>query len=285
VSPAINPTWRARSAKDVVDEIEYFYTQMDISDFHVSDLDPTVSDKRTQEIALELIGRKLPVIWKIAQGTKIETIKSERTLELLAQSGCRFLSFSPESGSKRMLKIMNKTFDHEHALRLTRKMSTIGIRTQACFIAGVPGEEENDRKITIEYVKRLVKAGIDEIAVTIFTPIPGALLSKAMSGYTHYSQLTHSPTWRSDYKIVQYFRFRMYFTFFIYKLFFPKKILRELIGIVSRQFQTKMEMSIYKIAKLYALYYMPKFFVSLDSDKLLAKASSALTLIARRKTQ
>ena len=282
VSPAINPSWRARSAKSIADEIEYFYNLMGITDFHVSDLDPTVSDKRTREIALELIARRLPITWKIAQGTKIETIKSERTLELLAQSGCSFLSFSPESGSKRMLKLMNKSFDHEHALRLTRKMHALGMRTQACFIAGVPGEEETDRRISIEYVKLLVKAGIDEIAVTIFTPIPGAALSKAMSGYVHYSQLTHSPTWRSDYKVVQYFRFRMYLVFFVYKILFPRKLAREIWGVLSRRFQTKMEMSIYKQVKLYALYHLPFLFTSLNADRLLAEASTTFSLATRK---
>ena len=273
VSPAINPTWRARSAKNVVDEMEYFYRLMDIRDFHVSDLDPTVADKRTQDIARELIARKLPITWKIAQGTKIETIKSEQTLDLLAESGCTFFSFSPESGSTRMLKLMNKSFDHEHALRMTKRMNALGMRTQACFIAGVPGEEEADRKISIAYVKSLVKAGVDEIAVTIFTPIPGAALSNAMSGYSHYSQLTHSPSWRSDYGVVQWYRRRMYLTFFWHKLRYPRKVLREIRGILSRQFQTKMEMSIYKVVKLRALYFAPFLFRKLDSERILAEAS------------
>ena len=275
VSPAINPTWRARSAKSVADEIEYFYRTMDITDFHVSDLDPTVADKRTQAIARELIARDLPITWKLAQGTKIETIKSEKTLELLAESGCTFVSFSPESGSKRMLMLMNKKFDHEHALRMTSKMNELGIRTQACFIAGVPGEEEADRRTSIDYVKSLVKAGVDEIAVTIFTPIPGAALSEAMDGYTHYSQLTHSPSWRADYRVVQYYRMRMYAVFFAYKLLFPRKVVREMWGILSRRFQTKMEMSVYKQFKLYALYYVPFLFASLDADRLLDEASLA----------
>lgn len=181
-----------------------------------------------------------------------------------------------------MLKIMNKFFDHEYALKLVRKMNSLGMRTQACFIAGVPGEEESDRKISINYVKSLVKAGIDEIAVTIFTPIPGAVLSKAMSGYVHYSQLTHSPTWRADYRTVLYYRFRMYLTFFAYKLLFPRKIIREIWGILSKRFQTKMEMSLYKQLKLYALYYLPFLFASLDSEKLLAEASR-MSLDVRRK--
>ncbi len=93
IAPEVNPTWRGRSARHVVDEMQHFYETLGITDFHVSDLDPTVSDKRTREICSEIIARKLPIIWKLAQGTKIETIKSEKTLELMAQAGCRVKSF------------------------------------------------------------------------------------------------------------------------------------------------------------------------------------------------
>jgi anaerobic magnesium-protoporphyrin IX monomethyl ester cyclase len=260
VSPAVNPTWRGRSAKSVVDEMQFFYETLGVTDFHVSDLDPTVQDKRTREICLELISRKLPIVWKFAQGTKIETVKSIETIQLLAQSGLTFFSFSPESGSPRMLKIMNKSFDHQLALNYLKELNRLNVRTQACFIAGVPGETKEDQKLSIEYVKQLVKAGVDEIAVTIFTPIPGAALSESMKGFKHYSELTHSPTWRSDYSQVSKFRYKMYLTFFAYKLLFPLKIVREVLAVFTRKFETKMEMSLFKQAKLYLLYFLPELF-------------------------
>jgi radical SAM superfamily enzyme YgiQ (UPF0313 family) len=254
VSPAINPKWRSRSAKNVVDEIEYFQKLLGVSDFHVSDLDPTISDSRTRGIAEEIIARGLKISWKIAQGTKIETVKSTETLTLLRKSGCVFFSFSPETGSEHMLEIMNKKFDKDHALRLTRHMNKIGIRTQACFIAGVPGERLKDRLQTLAYMSKLVFAGVDEIAVTIFTPIPGAALSESLSGYSHYSELSHSPKWREDYFQVSAFRYSMYLLFFFLKLKYPRKVAREIRGILSKNFETKMEMSIYKFFRIRWLY-------------------------------
>ena len=271
IAPEVNPTWRGRSAVNVVDEMEHLYKTLGISDFHISDLDPTVKDKRTREICSEIISRKLQITWKLAQGTKIETIKSEETIELMAESGCKFISFSPESGSKKMLEIMNKPFDHEHALRMVRKMNELGIRSQACFIAGVPGELEEDRKESIEYVKRLVKAGVDEVAVFIFTPVPGSDLSKALDGFTHYSQCTPSPTWRKDYKTVLSYRRRMYLTYFLYKLLFPGKVAREIASIIRGKYETKMEMSLFKLVKLYLLRFSPWLFQRLDADKNLRK--------------
>ncbi|MDD0852505.1 radical SAM protein [Halobacteriovorax sp. GB3] len=255
ISPTLNPVWRSRSGKDVADEMEYFYKKMGITDFHVSDLDPTVKEKRTLELCDEIIKKNIPVVWKLAQGTKIETIRKESTLDKMKEAGCVFISFSPETGSKDLLKIMNKPFDHKHGLKMVKKMNDIGIRTQACFIAGTPGETEVDRKLSISYVKKLVSSGVDEIAVTIFTPLPGAKLSDSITGYSHYSELTHSPTWRDDYSTVNWFRLRMYLTFFFFKAFRPKKVIRELIGFASKNFETKMEMSFYKIYKIRMMYF------------------------------
>jgi radical SAM superfamily enzyme YgiQ (UPF0313 family) len=260
VAPTLASSWRPRPASSVVDEMEYFYRTMDVKEFHVSDLNPTVNDERVREICHMILNRRLPVKWKLAQGTKIETIKNEETLELMAKAGCSYISFSPESGSKRILKSVNKPFDFEHGLRMARKMSELGIRSQACFIAGLPGEEEQDRVDSLNYVKKLVAAGVDEINVPVFTPVPGSGLSKAIDGYTQYAQCTFSPTWRKDYREVNAFRYRMYLTFFLHKLKHPKKVFREIKGLLTGRFQTKMEMSFFKLIKLFTLRYCPWVF-------------------------
>ena len=274
ISPQLNPKWRARSAKNVVDEMEYFYKRLGIKDYHISDLNPTVSDKRIHQICEEIISRKLPVVWKLAQGTKIETIKSEDTLDLMAKAGCRYISFSPETGSSRLLKIMKKPFDHVHGLKMLSRMSRLGIRTQACFVVGVPGENKDDQEKSIDYVKKLVACGIDEIAVYIFTPLPGAQLADSIGGYTHHSQCTRSPTWGKDYKIIQRFRIKMYMVFFLHKLTHPKKVIREIIGFFTGRFETKMEMSIYKQLKLYLLYYIPNVFRRLNPEERLKELAA-----------
>jgi radical SAM superfamily enzyme YgiQ (UPF0313 family) len=205
-----------------------------------------------------LVDKNLPITWKIAQGTKIETIKSTKTLDLMKKAGCVFFSFSPETGSEKLLEIMNKKFDKQHANTLVKHMSEIGMRTQACFIAGVPGESWRDRLKTISYIISLVSSGVDEIAMTIFTPIPGAELSKSISGFNHYSELTHSPKWRSDYFQVSLFRYLSYLVFFTCKLAKPKKIFREFHSIVNLNFETKMEMSLYKFFKIRLMFLNSK---------------------------
>jgi len=99
-----NRQWRARSAKNVVEEMQTHATTFGVQEFHIEDPNPTVNNKRIRNISEEIIRRKLHVIWKIAAGTKIETIRDEATISLMAKSGCRYISISPETGSPRILK-------------------------------------------------------------------------------------------------------------------------------------------------------------------------------------
>jgi anaerobic magnesium-protoporphyrin IX monomethyl ester cyclase len=261
VSPTLNPTWRMRSAKNVVDEMEYFFKKMNVTDYHFSDLDPTVNSQRTKDICQEIIKRELPIEWKLSQGTKIETVKDVETVELMKKAGLTFFSFSPESGSVELMKKLKKPFDYDHAIKITKHLNRLGIKSQACFIAGTPEETESDQKMSIQYVKKLVKAGVDEIAVFIYSPIPGSALADQVTGFKHFSELTRSPVWRSDYKILRVYRIKMYFTFFFYKIVYkPNKVISEIYRILTRNFETKMEMSVFKLIKLRLLYHFKFLF-------------------------
>ena len=64
-------------------------------------------------------------------------------------------------------------------------------------------------------MKRLVKEGIDEIAVFIYSPIPGSFFADKLGGFRHYSELSRSPTWKKiikkltiiDTKCIYYFSY------------------------------------------------------------------------------
>lgn len=252
VAPELNPTWRFRSATNVVDEIEYFKTKLNINDFHISDLNPTIRESRFIEICNDLIDRNLNVTWKIAQGTKIETIKNFETFNLMYKAGCRFLSFSPESGSPEVMKnLINKSFKHEYALKCVSYLKKTGIRTQACFVIGMPEEQKKHRLMSLVYMIKLAIRGLDEVACYIITPLPGSKISDRMSGYSSLSECSHSPTWRKDFYSLYFFRLFFYISFIVIKIIFhPIQSLLVPFRILTLNFETKMEMAIFKKMKL-----------------------------------
>lgn len=248
VVPATNDTtWRARSPKNVVDEIEHWHKTLRLSEFHLEDLNSTVDDWRTKEICREIMDRGLKISWKIVAGTKVETIKSEHTLDQMAKAGCGYISISPETGSPRVLKLIDKPFRTDYARRLIAKMNSLGIRSQACFVLGFPGEEDDDRNLTWLLAKDLTRNGLDEIALFIISPVPGSEIYSQYKGYQSLSDLNFTPVWREDYSKLRKFRLKLYGAFFWWKLrYYPIKLLAQAWRFVTRRFETKMEMVPYK---------------------------------------
>lgn len=239
--------WRARSPRSVVDEVERHVADHGVREFHIEDLNPTVRDDRTRALSRELIHRGVDVTWKLVAGTKVETIRCEETVDLMAAAGCRYVSVSPESGSARVLKAMNKSFDREHAGRVLRRMARVGIRTQACFVLGFPGEDAADREETRRMVHALARDGVDEVALFIVAPVPGAAIFDELAGYGSLSELSFSPSWRADYDELRRFRLRLYAEFVAIKArTHPARVARQALNFARRRFETKMEMVPYR---------------------------------------
>lgn len=244
--------WRARSAKNVVDEMETFYNKYCITDFHIQDDNFTVNKQRVVDICKEIINRKLKIRWQLPAGTKIETY-NEEMLEWMAKSGCKYISFSPESGSKKVLKLMDKPFDFAHADKMVKKMNKLGIIKQACIVLGFPGELKEDRKETLKLLRHYTRLGVDEFVITIMAPLPGAeVYDKFKKGdnFENYEDLSFSPTWRKEYKQLHKFRMYMYLNFFILKMIFhPIKFIKQIPNILLKKFDTKIEMAVYRFFK------------------------------------
>ena len=243
--------WRSRSAENVVDELEYFMKKFNVKEFHFEDLNSTVNDNRTKELCNLIIKKNINIKWKIVAGTKVESIKNENTVKLLKDSGCTYISISPESGSVELMKSINKPFNYNHALKIVKEMNKNKIFSQACFIIGYPGETTVDLKKTRRMIFDLTKRGIDEIAVFIVTPIPGSRIYDKFKGFNTLSNLTFTPTWRKDYKKLSKERLIMYLIFLTTKIIFhPIKIFKQICNFFSKKFDTKMEMVPYKVLKL-----------------------------------
>lgn len=251
VVPATNAgKWRARSPENVIAEIESLTRRFGVREFHLEDLNPTAGEKRILELCALLTQKKLGIVWKLASGAKIESFSPE-TLARMREAGCRYVSFSPESGSPAVLERMNKKFDHARALTLAARMHELGVATQACFVIGYPEETPADLRQTSDYVRHLARAGVDEIAVFMLTPIPGTRTFGQIRGYGSYAEMTFAPVWRSDYPALKRYRTRLYLSFFIWKLCsHPGKLVRQLLNLLRGKFTTKAEMNVYRLFSL-----------------------------------
>lgn len=267
--------WRPRSAQHVVDEMETFSKKYGVSEFHLEDLNPTIKKERMVAISQEILRRNLSVTWKIASGTKVETL-DEETIAWMAKAGCSYISISPESGSERIMKLMKKPFPYDRALELVHAMHQNNITTQACFILGYPGEQKEDIALTNKYIRQIVKAGIDEIAVLILTPTPGSVIFNNYAqenALDDISKLTFTPTWRKDYKKYALERLRSYSFFVFWRLVYhPLAVVKQPFSFIHKHFYTKMEMTLYRVFRVWLIFTFGKKYV--EQQKISEKVCS-----------
>ncbi len=77
----------------------------------------------------------------------------ESILSKMRKSGCRLLKFGIESGSDRILALLQKPFNRKKASKVLTMAKEQGIRTKVNFIGGAPHEREQDIHQTIEFIK------------------------------------------------------------------------------------------------------------------------------------
>ncbi len=100
---------------------------------------------------------------------------SDRTWELMRDSGLRMVFLGAESGSDETLKRMNKggTASTEKTLHIARKMQEYGIVPEMSFVLGNPPDPEADVRGTIEFVRKVKQVNPrTEIIFYMYTPVP-----------------------------------------------------------------------------------------------------------------
>ena len=255
VIPSTNSRkFRHLSNDRILKELIFWKNKYGVTDFHFEDVNPTVDKLRVRGLCEKIINEKLNITWKLVSGTKVETFDAE-TLKLMRAAGCVYISISPESGSPEIMKSIGKPFDIEHAVMMLGVMNKLGIFSQVCFVLGFPGETETDIRLTEKMAAACARAGADEIAVFIITPIPGSSTyfsnnKNFISGYDSLEQLTFSPLWRSDYKLLSSKRLKIALNFNIIRFTrHPLKTLAGFIRMITGNYKTKTEQLLRKILK------------------------------------
>jgi len=146
--------WRARSAKNTVDEMEYVYKNYGINNIRFWDDHFTLNKTRAIEICKEIIKRKLHT--KITWGTslRVDCLNNE-VISWMKKAGCNKLIFGVESGSPTILKNIKKGFmvkDIENAFKLCHKYN---MYANASIMLGNPGETEKTVDETITILKKI----------------------------------------------------------------------------------------------------------------------------------
>ena len=164
--------FRARSPQNVIDEVSEAVRLYGHDEIYFDDDTLTVDRDRALAICrlLEEKGLAKEVEW-IAQ-CRVDTVNRE-LLEAMKRAGCGYILFGVESGSPQMLKKMKKGITLDKVRTAFKLAREVGIKTQAFFLFGVPGETPQTIRETIDFAKEL-NASSTQFAIAI--PHPGTAL-------------------------------------------------------------------------------------------------------------
>jgi radical SAM superfamily enzyme YgiQ (UPF0313 family) len=142
----------------VVEETTDLVTRYGLSLLWIVDDNFLVDRDRAVQIAEGLVRRGVQFDWSIQGSTNLVTRLSVEELKLLRRAGLSQVSQGADSGSPKVLHLMNKDFQeldtiYEAANRLTQA----GIRPSFNMIFGFPGEGDAERRECIQLIMNVCR--------------------------------------------------------------------------------------------------------------------------------
>jgi len=154
--------WRARSAKNVVDEMEYIIKLFpDIGKITFHDDTFTVDNNRVIEICNEILKRKILVKWDCS--SRVDRISKEMLLKM-KEAGCISVTYGIESGSEKILKAIEKGITKEDIKKALDATTEAGLDFNGYLMVGNPGETWDTIKETVEFLSQFKKLDIASVS-------------------------------------------------------------------------------------------------------------------------
>lgn len=140
-----------RSAKNVLDEVEYLFKEYGFEGIKIFDSTLTIDKKHINSLCGEITGRGLIFPWECE--IRIGTVE-QKLLEKMKKAGCYYVNFGIESASQRVLDLMRKGITIKQAEELLKLCYGLGIKTKVFFSFGHIGETTADVQKTFEFIDK-----------------------------------------------------------------------------------------------------------------------------------
>lgn len=173
------------------------------------------SDRRQVEAFIEAI-KPLDVLYEVA-GVRSRTV-DPTFLKKLHDSGCCAAYYGMETGSPRILQVMEKNLSVEHSVNAAKWTREAGLYTVYQLVLGMPGEDHKTIGETIEFMKKatedLAQPPIKRLSINFIQALPGTptyeyarhkgLLGKSMASEEAYLELVSDTEADDDTKFINF---------------------------------------------------------------------------------
>ncbi|MDP5026843.1 MAG: B12-binding domain-containing radical SAM protein [Flavobacterium sp.] len=180
-------SYRRRPAHLVVEEMKMLKEKYNPDAIWFVDDVFTVSHKWLTEFHSEITKKNAIIPFECI--TRAERLNDE-ILQLLKEIGCFRIWIGAESGSQKIIDLMDRRVDINHVKKMIQDTNAIGIETGTFVMVGYPEETIEDIDKTIQYLK---EAKPTQYTITIAYPIKGTSLYNEIE-----DKITIQPEWESS---------------------------------------------------------------------------------------
>lgn len=164
--------YRVIPVEKAVADLAALQQQFGVSNFYLSA--DVLSPAYAFALAQKIIDEGLELRW--STDLRIEAAYTPQRCRLLYLSGLRAVAFGIESGSDRVLRLMNKGVDTKLICRINRNFHEAGISTSWMTFLALPGETAKEAEATLDLIER--QGGmVDQFITGEFNLTPGSLIS------------------------------------------------------------------------------------------------------------
>ncbi len=181
-------TIRFRSAKNVVDEIEFLVKRFGVKEIFIEDDNFTLGKKHAYGVCQEILDRNIKINWALPNGVRLEYLDAE-LLRIMRKSGCYSMSIGIESGNQEILDSIDKRLDLKIIKEKIKLIKSFGFKVRGFFILGFPKDTKKTMNDTIKFAKGL---DCDYYNFHSLQILPGTRLHHELGYYDNFETLLKS---------------------------------------------------------------------------------------------
>ncbi len=168
---------RRRSPPRVADEMMQVVERFGVRGFNFYDNLFGLNRKHATAVCEEILVRRLDVEWDCwTAGSLVDAELAEK----MKKAGCVRVGFGAESGDDEVLERSHRALtasQHQEGIKILKAM---GLKVDAFFMIGLPGESEQSVRRTVEFAKSCTA---DEVFLSIHRPYPGTAVWRNPKAY------------------------------------------------------------------------------------------------------
>ena len=158
--------FRYRSTENIREELALLVEDYGVQHIRILDDTFTLIKRRVLDLCAEIKG--MGITWACI--TRADRIDDEM-LYSMKNSGCIEVNIGVETGSRRLLKLMNKNETVETYIKASEKIREAGMLFKPFLMYDFPTETREDREDTLKLVRKIKP---DKFTLSKFTLLPGS---------------------------------------------------------------------------------------------------------------